>query len=429
MAKTGERYTAARRNLLGPTGSSIGESQWVAGSGLLHLPGINPETTGLRVLLANLGVRLPHSGEAPSEAMVLGIGGGLGAGVFAFHYQEVSTLFLAGRHLWDDGSAFVQNACGRLGVTVELRETGGAKTAARHLEAALATGQPALAWLDVTRLPYRGDLDHHDQGSYHVVSVYDVDGEQALIGDLATAPVQVSAADLAAARGRVKKVKNRLLSLTSAAADLDLERAIRDGVRASIEGLTGSQRASYRSNFQLKAFEALAKRMQGDGKQGWGTVFPSGRRLWGALQSLYRFVEHEGSGGGLLRPLYASFLSEAAEALGDDRFREPADRYRALGARWTALARSALPAEVPAFAEARALHDAIAGQLADQGAGAQEGLRASRTRLQQLAIAAGNAFPLTAADTDALLGSLADQLHDIHRLEEEALLVLEGAGS
>ena len=67
--------------------------------------------------------------------MVLGIGGGIGSGVFAFHYakENFSSFYIAGRHQWQDGLAFIRPACDRLGVTVAVSEAGGAKAAESQL--------------------------------------------------------------------------------------------------------------------------------------------------------------------------------------------------------------------------------------------------------------------------------------------------------
>lgn len=430
MAKTGERYTAARRQLLAQAGarsSGAGRATGERGgdgnrTDFVHLPGIDPETTGLRVLLANRGVTMPHSGEIPSEALLLGIAGGIGAGVFAFRYDTVSSLFLAGRHLWQDGHAFVTGACERLGIPFEVHETGGARTAVRQLEEALAH-PPVLAWLDVTRLPYRGNSGDGDESSYHAVTLYAFADGEALLGDLAPEPVRVAADDLARARARVKKFRHRLLTVGAPAAPIDSAAAIRAGLRACVDGFDSASVGSYRSNFRLDGFSQLADRMHAGGKHGWRTVFPRGRRLWSALISLYRRIEHEGSGGGLLRPLYADFLSEAAPLLGDERLRAAAEHYRTLGAHWTELAHAALPDEVAPLAEARALIDGIDELLFEQG-GAHTEVRNHRERLDRLAGEAENEFPLDETATDALLAELAERMRDIHRLETDGLALL-----
>jgi hypothetical protein len=423
MAKTGERYTAARRQLL--TGSdALQTSDHDANGATLHLAGIDPETTALRILLANRDVTAPHHGELPSEALLFGVAGGIGAGVFTFRYESVSTLFVGGRHLWQDGHAYVVGACERLGLPIEVHETGSARRAVEQLEAALAEG-PALAWLDGTRLPHRGNVGNQDESGYHAVTVYTHDGDGALIGDLAPQPIRVPAADLAEARGRVRKFRHRLLTLGADARIRDLEGAIRAGLHATVDGLEHPDMGSYSARFRLDAFATLADDLRGGGKRGWATVFPRGRRLWVALISLYRYLEHEGSGGGLMRPLFADFLDEAAAVLGNDRS-GAAEHYRSLGAGWSELARAALPEDAPLLGEARTLIDGIDEAFFEQSGEAEDGVREMRARLIELGDEAERAFPLSEADTDALLADLAGRLRELHRSELEGLAMVKG---
>ena len=143
MAQTGERYTTARRHIVGASADSASDIS-PPSPGRLHFPGIHPETTALRILLANAGVRAPHTGEYFSEPMVFGIGGGIGAGVVSFFYEahDFASFYIAGRHLWQDNRTYLDRAAQRFGVTPTFKETGGAKTAAKQLADALALGSP-----------------------------------------------------------------------------------------------------------------------------------------------------------------------------------------------------------------------------------------------------------------------------------------------
>src|SRR5262249_32252417 len=111
MARTGESYSAARRQVLLQAGTSATPSSF-------HFPGSVPAAGVLRALLAQAGVRNPHTRSPFSEAMVFGLAGGIGAGMFAFRYarENVSTFYLAGRHLWQDHLAWTQGALKRLGL-------------------------------------------------------------------------------------------------------------------------------------------------------------------------------------------------------------------------------------------------------------------------------------------------------------------------
>src|SRR5207249_9747859 len=93
MDKTGESYSTARRRLLEKLASP--DSGW-------HLPGCVRATTALRILPTHAGVRAPHTGRPFSEAMLFGIAGGVGIGVFSFFYEPegFASLYLAGLHLF-----------------------------------------------------------------------------------------------------------------------------------------------------------------------------------------------------------------------------------------------------------------------------------------------------------------------------------------
>src|SRR5262245_15749582 len=119
MEKTGERYTTARRHIIrhAALAPSDPAAHW-------HMPGNIPAATALRIILAQAGVRAPHTGEPFSESMLFGIAGGIGVGVFSFFYEreDVATFFIAGRHQWHDDLAYLNDALARLGITAVIQE-------------------------------------------------------------------------------------------------------------------------------------------------------------------------------------------------------------------------------------------------------------------------------------------------------------------
>ena len=91
MAKTGERYAAARRTLIeGAADGHHAEPTTDAGtaSGYRMRGGLHPETATLANVLANQGVVSGLTGEPLTEAAILGIGGGLGAGYILWEFQR-----------------------------------------------------------------------------------------------------------------------------------------------------------------------------------------------------------------------------------------------------------------------------------------------------------------------------------------------------
>jgi hypothetical protein len=410
MSKTGESYATARRHIVRqplPV-SADPATQW-------HYPGNVPATTSLRILLAHAGVRA-HDGAPFSEAMLFGIAGGIGIGVFSFFYEkeDFASFYLAGRHLWQDDEQYFRAACTRFGITPKVWETGGRKEADRQLTEALAAG-PCIAWVDAAQLPHRAMPESWSGGAYHVITVYATRGDDAVIGDRSDQPITLPLDALRNARHRIAKFKHRLLTVPDTRAKPELVPLVRDGLRACHAGLV-EQRSS---NFRLESIRIWGDRLHGSkDRESWERVFAPGRRLWRGLVSIYDFIEHYGTGGGLCRPLFADFLAEAGEAIADARLRSLASRYAELGRDWTALAYAALPDDVPELRRTRELHDRKA-ELVAAGGPADEA-RTAWADIAQQEQDANTAFPLDDAACAALCAALQERVLALYEREKAA---------
>lgn len=420
MARTGESYATARRHVVAASPASARPvvAASPAGTTLVHFPGSSPIATALRILLAHAGVVAPHTKEPFTEAMVFGIGGGVGAGSFAFNYQaaDFSSFFVAGRHLWYDDLAWLKHSCARFGVTPTVKESGGKAAASKALAEATAGG-PAIAWVDMASLPYRGLPAYWQGGGYHLLTVYRVDGEAALVGDLADEPIPVPLAELHAARARIKKDRSRVLWLPARGGAVDVKSAVRSGLAACADGLRNGRM----KNCTIEAFRIWGESLRGGkGKDGWDVIFPPGPRLWRGLWSIYEFTE-SWSGGGLARPLMAEFLDEAADVLGDARLRGLGKRYAELGRRWTDVARAALPDDVPALRATRERLERKVELFHAGGAAATEEIREAWKGLDCLGKAPTEKFPLSDEAAAALRESLSARVLDLYAEEKAAL--------
>jgi Domain of unknown function (DUF4872)/Butirosin biosynthesis protein H, N-terminal len=418
MSKTGESYASARRQVMRQPSAPPPDpaARW-------HFPGNIPATTALRVLLTHAGVRAPHTGEPYSEAMLFGIAGGVGAGVFSFVYEQedFASFFVAGRHNWQDDLGYLRDACQRLGIEPVIRESGGAKAAEKHLREALAEG-PCAAWVDMAHLPHRALPKQFSGGGYHVVTVYRIDAESgtALIGDLGDGPISIALTDLSEARGRIKKQKNRLLSIKDADGSRDLSSLVRDGLKNCYDGRP-SIGAKVMTNFTLEAFRVWGERMHASkDKESWERIFPRGARLWTGLTSIYDNIENYGTGGGLCRPVYSDFLLEAAAAIGSDALRALGEQYADLGRRWTELAEAALPDDLPAFQEAKRLLTRKVELTHAGGEVALDEVRQAWKRLGELKAQARAEFPLTEAECSDLRAGLQARILALYETEVAA---------
>jgi len=420
MKQTGERYAAARRQI-------VRDVQPVSTDPMLrwHLPGSIPATTALRILLAHAGVINPKTKKPYSEAMLFAIAGGIGCGACQFFYEKenFSSLFVAGRHLWADDVAYLSESCARFGIKPAISETGSAKSAEKQLRAALANG-PCIAWVDSSMLPHRAMPANCTGGGYHVITVYRIDDaeQQAWIGDLSDEPIPISLEDLAATRLRIKKQKNRLLSIPkggSTAATADLVRA---GLKACHQGMTGNPMKGYPNMFNLNAFKQLAERMHGskDKEQRWERVFPAGPRLLRGLSGLHEFIEHYGTGGGLCRPIFAESLAQAADVLADKRLDSLSKQYADIGKAWSELADAALPGDFPPLGEIKDLH-ARKAELTAAGDPTLAGeIRGIFDRINEIERQCDAKFPLSESKCDTLRAELQSRLMDIHEAEVAA---------
>src|SRR5512132_1246763 len=223
MARTGESYTTARRHVL----NALPPAEYQLTGG------VHPDTHAIAGVLANRGLLDPHRGRPLTEAMVLGVGGGLGAGyiLWEFKAHDLRTLVFGFRNSWQYPDRWALKTCARLGVPAGLHETGSPRQAEQELSAAVGRGVPVIAWADQLALGYRHLPAWLEGYGGHPVTIYGIDegAGVALVDDRNRAPLAVPLDALAAARARVGSYKHRQLVLDAPAAELDT-----DGLRKAV---------------------------------------------------------------------------------------------------------------------------------------------------------------------------------------------------
>jgi hypothetical protein len=182
------------------------------------------------------------------------------------------------------------------------------------------------------------------------------------------------------------------------------------------------------TNFTLQAFATWADGLDGSkAPDAWEKIFPPGGHLFQGLKSITEYIEHNGTGGGLCRPLFAEFLEEAGAALADRRLTALAARYAELGREWTALADAALPDEVPAFRQAKELLGRkVEAESAE--AGPQDSARTEcQKAMDECAARMKEGFPLDATRSTALRRELKRRVTALYEGEVAALAELTKA--
>lgn len=382
------------------------------------------ETGALYNVLAYQGVRAPHTGDPISEALMLGLTGGITVMYFVFEYEgQPPNLFVGTRNTFDPLSTLFD----RLNLTVRESTTTSAARARKALEEALAAGRPALVWADKGALPYHPGTPPHPYGRPLVVYGYAPEGE-AWIADEAGVGLLVPAAELDAARAAQSGLKQRLLTLEAPGDWSHLPAAVEAGIQDCINLMTRKPPRGPASNFGLKALEKWAALLVDQRtKRGWPRLFPPGPLLLGALRDVYQSVALENEGGGGGRYLYADFLDEAAALLDRPSLRDAARAYLESGRAWDGLAAALLPDDVPLLAETATLLRRRQQAFRDAGAASLDSRRQIATRLDEIDREAAADFPLDDTQCLAFLTTLRDQVLTVRAHEARAVESLAAA--
>ena len=408
MARTGERYMTARRHVVGAPGDGARSTTTAGGCAAACTPTPPRSPTSSA-----------HHGADVSEAMVLGAGGGLGAGYilweFEAHHQRARSCSAsatsgstraAGRRRRSSASA-CRSSCTRPAAH---------GAAAAKLDAALAAGRPALATIDRQMLGHwhlPAALEGH--GGYPVV-VYGAAGDRIRIDDRNLAPLTVPRERLDAARARVGSYKHRLVIREPAAVGEErLREAARAGLADAVEHLSARS-----DSFGLPAWRKWA-RMLVDTRQRQGVAArvrgPDGARRRAALDLRGRRARRRGRRAPA-RPLRRLPRRGGGAARGARARRGGRRLPRARAALARARRARAAAARCPPFALLReqlaAVHESV---IARGDAGAEDARRAAG-QLWELRAALDAEPPF---DRDAALELFA-------RLERAARGDLRGGG-
>ncbi len=384
------------------------------------------DTASIRNALDYQGVKAPHTGEPYTEAMLLGISGGVTFGYFTFHYKGYDPqVNLLTRNTFDP----VERIFDRLKLPRDLRQTTSADKGRQNLIDALEEGCAVVASPDMWLLPYNALA--YDEGMWGgmplVIYGYEPDKGEAYISDRSRVPLTVGTADLDRARGRIKKERQRLI-LLGAPDDRQLPDAIRAGIADCVALMTEKPPKGSAKNFGLRALQHWADMLAKKGKGSWAREYASGRPLLAALTSAYTFLGPAfGKTAQAERDVYADFLDEGAQVLGDSQLKAAAEAYRAAGRAWEGLHKSLLPEELPMLDEARGAIDRKTDLFIESGAEHLDEIIACRDRLEALKTQAETDFPLVDGEIADLRAEIRENVLNAHEAEEAAAQALKAA--
>ncbi len=418
-----------------------------------HFGGRHWDTAAMKNLMAHAAVTAPHTGQPFSEALCLGIAGGIGAGYsfcpsipkydlqfgeqlagrplqsedneeyYSRLYSCGSGLSVVGRfRVYTTGADYYDGFFDRLGVKTTVAESGGVKAGLKNLIKVLESGKPAVVWCAPMRTSFLGLSG--TCGMYSMI-VYGIDEEkgEAYIGDRAPTALTIPLEELAWLRNKVCSHKNRILTFEppQKLSVTVLKKAVIDGIKTCIDEMLKPKMKTY----GLPGLREWSKVITSPHNQkGWPRVYPGGR-IYLALRDTFDSIETSGTGGGLFRPMYAQFLEEATELTGKKALASCAKTYHQLSAQWRDLAETALPEKVKPFRRTKDLLRIRLKLFEEQGQQAIQELESITDELRRIEVGQRKQLALDGNATADLLVELQEKIVNLHAAELAAAEALK----
>ena len=388
------------------------------------------ETGSIHNALAMQGVKAPHTGQPYSEALLLGISGGIAFGYFTFEYKGyLPHVAMLTRNTFNPFSTTLE----RLAIAQDIQQTNKAEVADKNLLDTLDSGLYPLVWADQFSLPYNClPSDAPMWGMLPILAV-ESDGKAVAIADRSSRPLHLSMRELTKARGRVKDDKYRLITL-DAPQTAKLASAVHKGICQAIKLFTEEPPRGARDNFGFAAYEKLAHLLVNTrNKQSWERFFAPGVCMYHALAGsavqpgAYHWVMTWGSADGAERGLYADFLDEAAQILKKPALKGSAEKFRESYQLWLRFADALLPDEIPSLSESKKLIQKKHDLFIDQGDSALADIKKINSRLNELLEESKTDFPLSNVQAAEFRANLRDILLKISAVEQQAVDLLQSA--
>ena len=388
-----------------------------------RLGGKHALSAALTNALAAQGMTDPHTGKPFTEAMILGIGGGLGAGYILWEFKayDSAKIVLGFSNRWNYPVDFMTHACERIGFKVQVQQSTDKKAAFDQLKSGLEQGLPVITWTDKAHLPHQQLPEYMKAHIINVLGVYGLDEAAGTVqvDDLAQCLIDVDLPTLEAARARISSDKNRTMTLHMTGV-VDLPAAIRAGIADCIEHLGRDS-----ESFALPVYKKWARLMTDPkNSKGWPVVFQSRNGLYSTLRGIFEGIVLDNTEGAALRNLYADFLTEAAPVLDNPALEEAAAAYHVAAAHWDELANCVLSHDIPLLREAT---DLLIRRYVLYRECRWEEMQPVSHRLEELDTELNTHFPLDDQGVHDLFATMQERLNVIYEAEVTALNALRAA--
>ncbi|MFX1492044.1 MAG: BtrH N-terminal domain-containing protein [Promethearchaeota archaeon] len=429
--------------------------------------GATERTAGaLRNILDHLGVIAPHSGEPFTEALLMGIGGGLGAEYATWAFKGIdpsrppkSQLYLRYHHVKNyiekKEETFLRKIATRIGTPLTVKETTSRERADQFLHQSLQAGNPVMVQLSIWHSIYSrqevNDRYHNNckfyppllydeyvsflpyyslpypwiTGHFAILYGIDEDSNQVYLTDYSNRPHTLSLHQFTDSRSIIKGWKNAAYTITVPQTKPNLVKAIRLGIHDSTESLLHEKTVISGAHLRVEAWKAMATMIGDfDGKRGWLALFKEPWQLYDTLTRLHAQIAFHNSDSGALRSSYADFLEEASNILKKPTLKQIAHQFSEIGIMWDEIGTTALNDNIPELLSTRKAALKWHNTFKVQGSAASQSLDNLSKKIQGIRSTFTKELPLTQRELLTLLEELSIRFHEVYEAEKAALQAL-----
>jgi len=411
----------------------------------------------------------PHTSEPYTEALLMGIGGGLGAEYATWAFKGIdpsrprkSQLSLRFHHVKNyiakKEDTFLEKIATRINAPLIVTETVSHESADQFLQESLQSGQPVLVKLSIwhsiyarqeTSNRYHQNPDFYPPLLYnefvsflpyyslpypwisgHFAIVYGINqaNDQVYLADYSNRPHSISIQQLIESRSIIKGWKNAAYTIASPNKEPDLEKAIRLGIRDCTDSLLHLPAVVSGAHLRVEAWNTMATNI-GDfeGKRGWRALFNEPWQLFDNLTHLHAQIAFYNSDGGALRSSYSDFLEEAGDLLKKPVLKQIAHQFSDIGIMWDEIGTTALNDDIPELLHARKAALDWHNTFKVHGSFSSDPLVTLSEKIQGIRTKFIEEVPLTNRELRALLEELSARFQEVYVAEKTALQTLRTA--
>jgi hypothetical protein len=338
MARTGESYTAAHRQILAEPPDSRHPGSvpgYPAFGSEEHTP-----SALCRHMLAVHGVEI-------SEPMAFGLGGGIGFLYAIFEYKQVAhpLLTIVAQH---HPQPWLDAVADHLGLQLSTVTSSTSGAALKKLDGVLDGGAPAMLTVGRGSLPWHPGARPEEAADAHPIVLAGRVGNRYLVDDADPEPLFLTPEELAGAWGAHRAGRFRLVTLRPPEKAPELAGAVRAAITTTTAHLTGPVLGnSFDVNMGISGIERLLADLDDTTtKKGWSRRFGTPEAFAVGMTRLTECLTWAHTARAAGRSLYATVLDEAGSVAGLE-LDDAAAAARDAGMQWAGIADTAGAATDP----------------------------------------------------------------------------------